>query len=222
VSYDHGSKNRLTARSLALFAGASLRDRLGRAVCAAGCLPRKELFEAWEVARRVRRHVRGGRVVDLAAGHGLLAYAMLLLDDSSAEAVCVDARRPSSATRIAAALEAEWPRLRGRVRYREQPLEAFPLEAGDVVVSAHACGGLTDVVLERAVAAGVPVAVLPCCQEAPAGELRGLDAWLSAPLATDVERAARLVRASYTVHAQHIPEDVTPKNRLLIGEPPMW
>ena len=41
--------------------GGSLFDRLGRAVCEAGCLPRKELYEAWEVARRVRRWCRGGR-----------------------------------------------------------------------------------------------------------------------------------------------------------------
>jgi hypothetical protein len=36
-------------------------------------VPRKELFETWEIARRARRRFRGGRVVDMAAGHGLLA-----------------------------------------------------------------------------------------------------------------------------------------------------
>ena len=59
-------------------------------MCRAGTLPGKELFEAWEVARRVRRKYRGGRVVDLACGHGLLAHIMLLLDDRSAQALAVD------------------------------------------------------------------------------------------------------------------------------------
>jgi len=218
-SLDHGSKNRLTGRSAALFPGTSLRDRLARAVCRAGVLPRKELFEAWEVARRVRRHARGGRVVDLAAGHGLLAWAMLVLDDTSPEALCVDVREPPSAAKLAAVLGEEWPRLRGRVRYVEARVEDVSLTAGDVVVSAHACGGLTDLVIDRAVAAGAVVAVLPCCQEQPLGELAGLDAWVAPGLAVDLERVARLRRAGYHVRAQTIPEDVTPKNRLLIARP---
>jgi hypothetical protein len=51
-----------------------LFDRVARVVCEADCLPRKELFESWEVARRTRRRFRGGRVVDLAAGHGLVGH----------------------------------------------------------------------------------------------------------------------------------------------------
>jgi len=49
------------------FSGATLFDRIGLAVCEAGCLPRKELYEAWEVARRARRWFRGGRVIDPAS-----------------------------------------------------------------------------------------------------------------------------------------------------------
>ena len=88
--FSHGSKSRLTEKDLGRFAGDTLRDRLGRAACRAGVLPRKEFFEAWEVARRTRRLFRGGRVMDLAAGHGLLAHVMLLLDDTSPRAVVID------------------------------------------------------------------------------------------------------------------------------------
>ena len=65
-------------------------------MCEAGCLPRKELYKAWEVARRARRLFRGGRVVDVAGGHGLLAAIMLLLDDSSPRAIVVDPVVPAS------------------------------------------------------------------------------------------------------------------------------
>ena len=99
------------------FAGATLFDRLGRALCGAGCLPRKELFEAWEVSRRARRWFRGGRVVDVGGGHGLLAHIMLLLDDSSPSALVIDPAIPPSAGRLADALTAVWPRLKGRVEY---------------------------------------------------------------------------------------------------------
>jgi len=76
------------------FCGTTLFDRVARAVCEAGYLPRKELYEAWEVARRVRRGLRGGRVVDLGADHGLLAHLMLILDDTSPHAFAVDLKVP--------------------------------------------------------------------------------------------------------------------------------
>ncbi len=98
--FAHGSKSRLTEKDLGRFAGDTLLDRIGRAVCRAGVLPRKELFEAWEVARRTRRLFRGGRVMDLAGGHGLLAHVMLLLDDSSPRAIVVDTSVPASAARL--------------------------------------------------------------------------------------------------------------------------
>ena len=81
MPFDPSSKGRLTGYDLDRFRGDTLFDRIGRAVCEAGCLPRKELYEAWEVARRARRLFRGGRVVDLAAGHGLLAHILLILDE---------------------------------------------------------------------------------------------------------------------------------------------
>jgi SAM-dependent methyltransferase len=219
MALDRSSKNRLNERHLELFPGESLFDRIARAVCRAGCLPRKELYEAWEVARRVHRRFRGGRVVDLASGHGLLAQILLILDGDVAEGIAVDRRIPESARRLAAELGAEWPRLAGRVRMIEGDLQQVPLLPGDIVVSAHACGALTDLVLERAVAAGSRVAVLPCCHDLATADVGGLQGWLDGPLAVDVTRAALLRYRGYRVYTQTIPGDITPKNRLLMAEP---
>ncbi len=216
---DRSSRNRLTENLLSQFAGDTLFDAIARAVCRAGCLPRKELYEAWEVARRVRRRFRGGRVVDLACGHGLLAQALLLLDDSSPAALAVDQRIPKSAASLEASLGAEWPRLQGRIRYLETDLRNVPLDRDDLVVSAHACGGLTDLILERAVAAGARVAVLPCCHDLKKADLGGLEGWMEGPLAIDAARVARLRFSGYRVFTQLIPGDITPKNRLLMAEP---
>lgn len=216
---DRSSHNRLNERLLPLFPGDTLFDRIARTVCRAGCLPRKELYEAWEVARRVHRRFRGGRVVDLAAGHGLLAQILLLLDREIPQALVVDRRIPDSAAKLAAELQSEWPGLAGRVSFLESDLEQVPLHRDDLVVSAHACGGLTDLVLERAMAAGCRVAVLPCCHDLRSADRGGLEGWLDGPLAVDVTRAALLRSRGYRVYTQAIPGDITPKNRLLMAEP---
>jgi hypothetical protein len=219
LAFSHGARDRLTAHDLGRFAGATLFDRLGRVVCGVGKLPRKELYEAWEVARRVRRWYRGGRVVDVAGGHGLLAHAMLLLDDSSPEALVIDPKVPRSATALHDAIVSEWPRLRGRVTYVPTDIGEFPLASTDVLVSSHACGALTDVVLDAAAAARATVAVLPCCHDLHGGDAGPLAGWLDGALAIDVLRATRLEAKGYRVRTQTIPSDITPKNRLLIGAP---
>ena len=216
---DRSSRNRLTGKLLPRFSGDTLFDAIARAVCQAGCLPRKELYEAWEVARRVRRRFRGGRVVDLACGHGLLAQILLLLDNSSPVALAVDRHIPKSAETLAASLRHDWPRLQERVRFVESDLRDVELHHDDLVVSAHACGGLTDLVLDRAVDAGARVAVLPCCHDLRDADLGGLQGWLDGPLAMDAVRVARLRSAGYRVFTQSIPRDITPKNRLLLAEP---
>jgi hypothetical protein len=218
-SFDPASRGRLTDRDLERFPGATLFDRIARAVCHAGCLPRKELYEAWETARRVRRRFRGGRVVDLAGGHGLLAHIMLLLDDSSPAAIVVDKAVPPSSVRVHEALAAVWPRLSGRVEFLQRAVDDVEIVPGDIVVSSHACGRLTDVVLDRAVAAGARVGVLPCCHDLARSEARELTGWVDGPMAVDIARAQRLKRHGYRVWTQTIPDAITPKNRLLLGAP---
>jgi hypothetical protein len=217
--FSPSSRGRLTDRDLDRFPGRTLFDRVARAVCHAGCLPRKELYEAWELARRVRRLFRGGRIVDLCAGHGLLAQIMLLLDDSSPSALAVDKTLSASAAKLHDALAQTWPRLTGRVAFVASDIDDVEIVHSDIVVSAHACGALTDRVLERAADAKARVAVLPCCHDLATCDAGTLTGWLDGPAAIDVRRAMRLERRGYRVWTQTIPADITPKNRLLIGAP---
>jgi hypothetical protein len=219
VAFSPSSRGRLTIRDVGRFPANTLFDRIGRAVCQAGCLPRKELFEAWELARRVRRLFRGGRVVDAGGGHGLLAAVMLILDDSSSGAVVVDHALPASAMKLHTAIVGSWPRLDGRVSFVERALDSFELLSGDVVVSSHACGDLTDRVLARAAAARARVAVLPCCHDFATCDAGDLAGWVDRSVAIDILRAIRLERQGYRIWTQTIPDAITPKNRILLGEP---
>ena len=217
MAFAPSSPGRLTDRDLGRFPADTLFDRLGRAVCHAGVLPRKELYEAWEVARRTRRLFRGGRVLDLGAGHGLLAHVMLLLDDSSPIALAIDKRIPASSARLHEALITAWPRLSGRVSFIAGQLDQVDIERTDVVVSSHACGALTDVVLDRAAAARARVAVLPCCHHLARQDAAGLRGWVDGALAVDIRRAQKLEARGYRVWTQLIAAAVTPRNRLLLG-----
>lgn len=158
-------------------------------------------------------------MVDMAGGHGLLAHVMLLLDSSSPGALVVDPVIPPSADRVAQSLRETWPALAGKVTFLAQQLSEFSVNSGDIVVSSHACGALTDRVLEAAMAAGARVAVLPCCHNARVSTLAPVTGWVDHALAIDIARATRLEQAGYTVWTQTIPVETTPKNRLLLGQP---
>ena len=217
--FSPASRGRLTDRDVDRFPDDTLFHRIARAVCQARCLPRKELYEAWETARRVRRLFRGGRVVDIAAGHGLLAHVMLLLDDTSQSALAVDTALPPSSVKLHEAFVRAWPKLTGRISFMTADVEAVEILSNDIVVSSHACGALADRVLDRAAAAGARVAVLPCCHDLDAGDAGGLAGWVDGPLAIDIVRATRLTSQGYRIWTQTIPAEITPKNRLLLGAP---
>ena len=217
--FSRSSHGRLTHHDVDRFPDDTLFHRVARAACRAGCLPRKELYEAWEMARRVRRHFRGGRIVDLGGGHGLLAQVLLLLDDSSPDALVVDRTLPASSATLHEAIVETWPRLCGRVAFVERPIEDVEIVSSDLVVSSHGCGALTDRVLERAMAARARVAVLPCCHDLDAGDAGPFTGWVDGALAIDIVRAMRLEQQRYRIWTQTIPADITPKNRLLLGAP---
>lgn len=200
----------------------TLFGQIARTLAEAECLPQKELFEAWEVAKRTQRRLRGRgvrRVVDLACGHGVAGAVLALIEPRIAEVVGVDRRLPPCAKKSLAAMTARFPQLGGRVSLIEGELRAVEVRADDLVVCVHGCGALTDVAIDRAIAGRAMVAVLPCCHKKRDADTGGLEGWCDFALAIDVRRAERLRAAGFRVVTQKIPEEITPKNRLLIGVP---
>ncbi len=161
----------------------------------------------------------GGPLVELAAGHGLLSIIMMILDNSIESATCFDIEQPRSHNRVLTAMENHWPRIKDRLHYIEAPMEQARVSPGSLLVSIHACGSLTDQVLNLAVDSGARVAVLPCCHDLKTCDTGSLAGWMDGPLAIDATRVARLTQAGYKVTTTVIPSDITPKNRLLTGWP---
>nr|HEX4317259.1 methyltransferase [Kofleriaceae bacterium] len=173
------------------------------------------------MATRVRSWLASaptGRVVDLCAGYGLLAQVLLLLDtDARSTALAVDVRLPKNHKLVHGAVIATFPNLAGRVTFQRARLEDVALGVGDVIVSAHACGPLSDAVLSRAAGVGARVALLPCCHLTR--RRPDLADRANPALRMDEERAMWLVERGYDVTVDTIPANVSAQNRLLLGRP---
>jgi len=157
-------------------------------------------------------------ILDLACGHGLLAHIMLILDDSSEMALAVDKNIPANAENLSNTLISAWPRLQNRVIYKNMSIQEVDVQPNDIVVSAHACGTLTDLIIAKATDKLARIAVLPCCHDLRQSATFGLEGWMDNTLAVDTVRAVELRAQGYKIITQNIPDEITPKNRLLMGE----
>lgn len=219
---------------------------LARVVCSTGVLPQKELHECWQMACCVHKEFPDSlRVADIAAGHGLLAWILVLLartgeNPTLRTAVAVDVTRPKSADVLAAAMVDRWPDLAETVHYVEGSVDAVTSEdeCGTLFVAAHACGSLSDRVLLASISSRCPVAIMPCCHSLrkQAGSLSALA--LAAGLASDavdsVVASARavgqpasinqlrihvLTALGYEMSEASIQREVTAFNRIIMGKP---
>ena len=90
-----------------------------------------------------------------------------------------------------------------------------------VVISTHACGSLTDQVLEYAVhCQSAAIAVMPCCYTGTdRGAPYGIRRALGVSMAADVRRSCFLQdTCAYHVDFATIPKTITPMNRIIVAE----
>jgi len=116
------------------------------------------------------------------------------------------------------------------VRFVEATLDAFRIDGSDcqsstprrpsIVISTHACGSLTDQVLSYAVRTRAEgVAVMPCCYTGTdRGVPYGVRRALGVAMAADVRRSFGLEEDGYSCDFATVPSEISPMNRVLIGE----
>ncbi len=214
-----GMKHRIHSLPSDLFTSDSLPDRLARSLAEHRVVHMKELLESFEFFARVRRRVRRPTVVELCAGHGLVGLIFALCEPTVTRVVLVDSRQPPTFGRIHEAFTAIAPWVANKVVYREASLdESTTLPDGAGVVFAHACGELTDLGLDCAIASGAPVAAMPCCYgRARAPRVSALAKAFGRSANIDITRSYRLADAGYQLDWTHIPRAITPMNRILVA-----
>ena len=239
----------------------SLFNKLSIVACQTGVVPRKELLETYAAALLIHTKFspRIRRYADVAAGHGLLSWFLLVLDHeydamdgkssnstssssssrSSSSAICIDRRMPRSADIIAKAMLEEYPYLKDKWCYVEADLNSIETHPSTLLVSVHACGSLSDKIIEMAIDGQAPIALVPCCHTIK--EKKGYQPHpLTQMNATEVEslverlmaenehktlgdivdqiRCMTLEKAAYDIEKNRLPELFTKRNRLILAE----
>ena len=179
------------------------------------------------------------------------------LNTSSAPttALCVDRTMPGSATEIANAMREHFPGIAAAPpssssssldsssscwTYVEADLAAAEAHPSALMVSVHACGSLTDFLIEKAIAGRAPLAIVPCCHtiqtkkgymphpvfcEKTVDEVATLveeqRIMLQKPMehVLDEIRIQTLQNAGYQVEQVLLPSSFTKQNRLILATP---
>jgi len=237
------ARKKLKPRHTSLFDSSTLFDEFSTVICQSGSMPRKEVFETWGAALYI--HARFGsvrRICDTAAGHGLLAWALLVLDDADKTkneneerpltALCVDRRMPQSAEAIQSAMERRWPHLAERFDFVEGSLEQLQPHPTCLLASVHACGGLSDLLVASAAKTGAPIALVPCCHSrkklvnTSEYAREAYDSIMNSEKVPDLAerldeaRELALNNAGFDVTSVFLPKIFTAKNRLIMASPP--
>mmetsp|Transcript_17893 Transcript_17893/g.33759 ORF Transcript_17893/g.33759 Transcript_17893/m.33759 type:complete len:490 (+) Transcript_17893:1758-3227(+) len=247
-------KSRLKPRHEALFTPevdehdtSRLFNQLGRLCCRTGVVSRKEFLETYAAASAIHTafpDVR--RVADLASGHGLLGWFLLALageNNQNRTVICVDRCMPPAAQRIASVMQDAFPL--AHWTYVQGDLNACRPHYSCLLTSVHACGSLTDDILQMAIAAQAPCAVVPCCHSVRPGayrphsqyaplsmpdivqavhvrkqEYQNEDKHMVVANVVDRVRVQTLQRAGFDVQEMYLEDAFTARNHLLLATPP--
>ena len=189
-------------------------------------------------ARRVLQNSRSRdstiAIHDLCSGHGLTGMIFVACNppgrvkDANIKTVLVDRFEPMSHSVLRDCISEVCPWVSEEsVQFESVPLEDFAsrnerdtTQDASIVISTHACGSLTDKVLEYAMdISASAAAVMPCCYTGTdSGVPYGIRRMLGVSLAADVRRSFYLQENGYHVDFATIPKAITPMNRLILAE----
>ncbi len=203
------------------FKSDSLQDTLLRAIAAERLLPIKEVLETFEFFARIRKDTKTRFVADLCCGHGLLGILFAMFERKVDRVRLVDKKDPESRHKLLAIATRVAPWVAEKIEHDTSKISVDDdwIEPGCAIVSAHACGVLSDLCIDIAIRSGGPVAILPCCY--PRSACRAplaLQTAFGLEAAFDIDRTYRLEAANYRVRWAEIPPEITPMNRVLYAQ----
>jgi len=173
-------------------------------------------------------------IKDLCCGHGLTGMLFLAcmppgrIQNTTIQTILVDQAEPQSHSILRDCISEICPWVSEEtVTFISSPLEEYTLnevreeDGATIVISTHACGSLTDKVIEYSIETtkASSIAVMPCCYTGTdRGAPYGIRRMLGVSLSADIRRSFHLQDHDYHVDFASIPKAVTPMNRIILAE----
>ena len=171
-------------------------------------------------------------IKDLCCGHGLTGMLFLAclppgrIQNTTIQTILVDQTEPQSHSILRDCISEICPWISEEtVTFISSPLEEYTLnqvkeeDGATIVISTHACGSLTDMVLQYSINSKSSLAVMPCCYTGTdRGAPYGIRRMLGVSLSADVRRSFHLQDHDYHVDFAAIPKAITPMNRIILAE----
>ena len=201
----------------------SLQDTLIRAIAGQRVLSIKEIIETFEFFARVRKTIKAACVADLCCGHGLLGLLFAIFERKVNRVILLDKFEPDNRAKLIAATSAVAPWIVDKVESQQTKIESAQtlLPQGCSIISAHACGVLSDRCIDIAIEKESQLAILPCCYPKSACDAPlAIRTAFGLSAAYDIDRTYRLEAAGYLVRWMEIPKLITPMNRILVARKP--
>jgi len=173
----------------------------------------KEILESYDFVKRIHKLTKFKNVMEVCSGHGLVGH--ILTEKNLARTVYqIDKLNSKSRNRVENSFLNQH-----RVYYLNKDLynnfdDLLNLPV-DIIIGVYCCGDLTDQSIRLAIAKEVPVAVVPCCYYG--SRFIGCFLHLNGEAGVDIARAHKLSEHSYEVSFKYLKENITPKNRIIIG-----
>lgn len=177
---------------------------------------------------------------DLCCGHGLTGmlfaacYGSPTANNNQVHVTLVDQTQPSSHTVLKDLIVQVCPWVQDRIKYQASSLDEWKTSSAEndiddeiihttkpnIIIATHACGMLTDYVINYAMEQKAEsIAVMPCCYTGTdVGSPYGIKRALGVSWAADIRRSYKLQECGYHVDFGAIPQSITPMNRIIVGE----
>lgn len=202
----------------------TLQDKFLREIALARLLPIKEIFETFEFFARIRKSTKSRVVADLCCGHGLLGILFAMFERKVEKVLLVDRSESQSRLQLVEIANSVAPWVAEKLTMQVASIDSngdwSKPNSGVAIVSAHACGELSDICIAIAIKNRGPLAILPCCY--PRSGCRAplaIQTQFGLETAFDIDRTFVLEAAGFQVRWGEIPPQITPMNRVIYAHP---
>ncbi len=215
------TRSSVSEKIIELFNRDNLQNKFATAILRDSIIPPKELLECCEFFERIRKTVKNDTMVDLCCGHGLLGILFAMFEKKVNKVILVDKTEPPSRKELFNTAKKLAPWIENKICNLKEKIkpDAAWISEGTSIISAHACGELTDLCIETAIIHKGNIALLPCCypkRNCPSPQILHKEFGLKA--AWDIHRTYKLENSGYLVRWTNIPEEITPMNRIITGK----